>query len=320
VTDVTARRALLLGLGVLVLQFAFILSYLGALHSPAPHRIPVIVVAPQEVGRQVAEQLNAIPGQPMLASASDDVRVALASLRAGEAAGIYVVSAADTHDFAVVASGAGPSVATAVEDLFDAAAKLHDRTVSVHDAVPLNPGDADGLAGFYLVIGWVVGGCLFAVVLGATLPCAGWRLGATPLYALTSGLGGAAIADGVLGAIDGHFWSVTGIGVLVTLSATAVTIALQTLFGIIGIGLAAVILVILGIPSAGGAYPAALLPPFWRAVSGGLPNGAGTESLRRIVYFGTHGVTHPIVVLSVWIIGGVALALAGSALRTWARK
>jgi len=31
---------------VLLLQFAFILSYIGAFHSPSPHRIPVIVVAP----------------------------------------------------------------------------------------------------------------------------------------------------------------------------------------------------------------------------------------------------------------------------------
>ncbi|OBF36692.1 DUF3533 domain-containing protein [Mycobacterium sp. ACS1612] len=311
-TDGTARRAVLLGLGVLVLQLALILSCIGALHAPQPHRIPVIVVAAQDVSRQVADQLNAIPGQPLLASASDDVRVALASLRAGEAAGVYVVSAADTHDFAVVASAAGPSVASVVEDLFDTAAKVHDRTVSVHDAVPLDPGDAGGLAGFYLVIGWVVGGWLFAVLVGVT-PRAAWRLGAALGYALASGIGGAAIADTVLGAIDGHFWPVAGIGVLVTLSATAVTLALQTPFRLVGIGLAAVIFVILGVPSAGGASPPTVLPPFWRVIGGVLPNGAGTEALRRIVYFDANGLTQPIGVLAVWITAGVVATLAGAA-------
>jgi hypothetical protein len=305
VTDTAARRALLLGLGVLVLQLAFILSCIGALHAPRPHRIPVIVVAPQDVSRQVADQLNAIPGQPLQASASDDVRVALASLRAGQAAGVYVVSAADIHDFAAVASAAGPSVASAVEDLFDTAAKVHGRTVSVHDAVPLDAGDAGGITGFYLVIGWVVGGCLFAVVVGAAV----WRLAAALGYALASGIGGAVIADILLGAIDGHFWQVAGIGVLVTLSAATATLALQTRFRLVGIGLAAVIFVILGVPSAGGASPPPLLPPFWRAIGGVLPNGAGTDAIRRIVYFDANGLTHPIVVLAVWIVAGVVLTV-----------
>jgi hypothetical protein len=317
--DAIAPRTLLLGIGVLLLQFAFILSYIGAFHSPEPHQIPVIVVAQGEVAGQVVEQLNAIPGQPLKASASDDVRVALDSLRKGDTSGVYVVSGADSHDFAVVASGGGTSVATAVEDLFDAAAKQHDRTVSIQDAVPLDPGDARGLSGFYLVIGWAVGGYLFAAMLGvakgsrpATLPRAAWRLGATVPFALASGLGGAAIAEPVLGALNGHFWSVAGIGVLVTLSAATVTIALQTLFGVIGIGLTVVLFVILGNPSAGGAYQAPLLPPFWRAISSSLPNGAGTEAVRRIVYFGGNGVMHPIVVLVAWIAVGVVVTLAGS--------
>jgi hypothetical protein len=325
--DAIAPRTLLLGIGVLLLQFAFILSYIGAFHSPEPHQIPVIVVAQGEVAGQVVEQLNAIPGQPLKASASDDVRVALESLRKGDASGVYVVSAADSHDFAVVASGGGTSVATAVEDLFDAAAKQHDRTVSIQDAVPLDPGDARGLSGFYLVIGWAVGGYLFAAMLGvakgsrpATLPRAAWRLGATVPYALASGLGGAVIAEPVLGALNGHFWSVAGIGVLVTLSAATVTIALQTLFGVIGIGLTVVLFVILGNPSAGGAYQAPLLPPFWRAISSYLPNGAGTEAVRRFVYFDGHGVMHPIVVLAAWIIGGAALTLAASATMKRARQ
>jgi hypothetical protein len=128
------------------------------------------------------------------------------------------------------------------------------------------------------------------------------------------------IAEPVLSALSGHLWSVAGIGVLVTLSAATVTIALQTLFGVIGIGLTEVIFVILGNPSAGGAYQAPLLPPFWRAISSYLPNGAGTEAIRRIVYFEGHGVTNPIVVLAVWIVGGAVLTLAGSAIIKRARQ
>ena len=314
--DAIAPRTLLLGVGVLLLQFAFILSYLGAFHSPSPHQIPVIVVAPDQLAGSVVEHLNAIPGQPLKATASDDVRVALAALRSGETSGIYVVSAADSHDFAVVASGGGKALAMAVSDLFNEAAEKYNRTVSVNDAVPLDDGDERGMSGFYLVLGWAVGGLLFAAAVRRGV----WGLGAALLYALASGLGGAVIAGPVLGAVDGPFWSVAGIGTLVTLSVATVTIALQSLFGVIGIGLTVVIFVILGNPSAGGAYQAPMLPTFWRAISGYLPNSAGADAIRRIVYFESQGLTHPIVVLAAWIVGGVALTLVASAITKRARQ
>jgi uncharacterized phage infection (PIP) family protein YhgE len=147
-----------------------------------------------------------------------------------------------------------------------------------------------------------------------------WRLGATVPYALASGLGGATIAGPGLHALNHHFLQIAGIGVLVTLSAATVTIALQTLFGVIGIGLTVVIFVILGNPSAGGAYQAPLLPPFWRAISDYLPNGAGTDAIRRIVYFNGHGLIPPVVVLLVWVIGGAVLTLAASANMKRARQ
>ena len=65
---------------------------------------------------------------------------------------------------------------------------------------------------------------------------------------------------------------------------------------------------------------APLLPPFWRAISSYLPNGAGTEAVRRIVYFDGHGVMHPIVVLAAWIAMGVVVTLVGSAVVHRSRK
>jgi len=66
----------------------------------------------------------------------------------------------------------------------------------------------------------------------------------------------------------------------------AVTLAFQTLFGVIGIGITILVFVILGNPSGGGAYQPAVLPPFWRAISSALPNGAATDTVRRIVISG----------------------------------
>jgi hypothetical protein len=317
--DAIAPRTLVLGVGVLLLQFAFILSYIGAFHAPAPHRIPVTVVAPPQVAQQVVDRLNGIAGEPVNAATSGDVTAARTALTEGNTSAVYVVNPSAPADTLLVASGGGSSVATAVEQLFTQAAAQQQRTVSVQDVVPLQSGDARGLSGFYLVIGWAVGGYLFASMLGiakgarpANFQRALWRSGATVPYALASGVGGAAIAGPLLGAMNGHFWPIAGVGVLVSMAAATVTIALQTLFGVLGIGLTVIIFVILGNPSAGGAYQPGLLPPFWRAISSALPNGAGTDAIRRIVYFHGHGLTHNIVVLAIWVAAGVALALVSA--------
>lgn len=319
--DAVAPRTLALGVGVLLLQFAFILSYLGAFHSPTPHRIPVAVVAPAQVAGQVVERLNALSGDPVAASVATDENAARAALRTGDISGVYVLNPAGTQDRLLVASGGGTAVSAALEQVFTKVTAAQQRTVAVDDVIPLFSGDGRGLTGFYLVVGWVVGGYLFASMLGiakgsrpATFPRSVWRLGATVPYGLASGFGGAVVAEPILHAMNGHFWSIAGIGTLVTLSAATVTIALQILFGVIGIGLTVVIFVILGNPSAGGAYQPSVLPPFWRAISGWLPNGAGTDAIRRIVYFGGHGITHSIVVLVCWIVGGVVVSLVGAAM------
>ena len=40
------RRAAVLVIGVLLLQFGFVLSYVGAFHAPTPRDVPLAVVAP----------------------------------------------------------------------------------------------------------------------------------------------------------------------------------------------------------------------------------------------------------------------------------
>jgi hypothetical protein len=319
--DAVSPRTLLLGVGVLLLQMGFILSYIGAFHAPSPHHIPVTVVAPAQVSQSVIDKLNGIPGQPVQATAAGDEDTARRDLGTATTSAVYLINPAGTTDTLLVASAGGTSVSTAAEQIFGRVTQSQGRTLNVEDVVALEPGDARGLSGFYLVIGWAVGGYLFASMLGvskgarpATFPRSLWRLGATVPYGLASGIGGAVVAGPVLGALTGHLWALAGVGTLVVLAAATVTMAFQMLFGVLGIGLTVIVFVILGNPSAGGAYQPALLPPFWRAISSALPNGAGTDAVRRIVYFGGHGVGAPVTVLIAWSLAGILLTLAASAL------
>jgi hypothetical protein len=319
--DALAPRTLVLGVGVLLLQFGFILSYLGAFHAPTPQHIPVAVVAPAQASQSVVERLNNIAGQPLTATAAADEASARTALQTAATSAVYVVDPTGTDDRLLVASAGGTSVSGAVEQIFDRVAQSEGRVITVDDVVALEPGDGRGLSGFYLVIGWAVGGYLFASMLGiakgarpATFPRAVWRLGATLPYALASGIGGAIVAGPVLGALTGHLWALAGVGTLVVLAAATVTMAFQMLFGTLGIGLTVIVFVILGNPSAGGAYQPTLLPPFWRALHGVLPNGAGTDIVRRIIYFNSEGIAGPLLVLIVWAVAGILLTLGASAI------
>jgi hypothetical protein len=318
---VSARTALVIA-GVLLLQFGFILSYLGAFHAPRPRHIPVDIVAPAPAAAQLAARIGSLPGQPLRARVVTSEAAARRDVTGGTRSAALIINPAGQTDRLLVASGGGESIVTAVEQVARQAETARHRQLAVTDLVPLRPGDGRGLSGFYLVVGWIVGGYLMAALLGvakgarpANLRRALIRLGGVVPYAIASGLGGALIAGPVLGALTGHVLALWGLGALLVLAAAAVTMAFQVLFGVVGIGATVLLFVVLGNPSAGGAYQPSLLPPFWRALSGALPNGAGTDSVRRIVYFGGQGITTHLIVIAAYAAAGAVIALAAAALR-----
>jgi hypothetical protein len=322
IKDAVSARTVGLVLGVLLIQLAFVASYVGAFHKPTPHDVAVGVVAPAQQAAALKQQLRALSGHPLAPEIVEDRATAVARIKSTDLAAALVVDPSSTTDELLVASGGGASLVTALELIANRAEAQHGRTVTVTDIVPLQAGDARGLTGFYLVIGWLVGGYLVASLLGvakgarpATPRRAAIRLGATVPYALLSGLGGAFIVDQWLGALAGHFWALWGVGALLVLSAATVTMAFQTLFGTIGIGLTVLLFVVLGNPSAGGAYQTQMLPSLWRGVGGLIPNGAGTEAVRRIVYFDAHGVASRLWVIVAYIAVGVLVTAGASLLR-----
>jgi len=317
--DAVSIRTVSLIIGVLLLQIGFILSYVGAFHSPTPHRIPLAVVAPAPESSQVVTKLNLIPSAPLHATAASSLAAARRLIGDEAVSAALVINPAAKTDTLLIASADGSSVASAAEQIITAAEASQHRSVAVTDIVPLQHGDYHGLAGFYLVVGWAVGGYLVAALLGiasgarpATTPRTLNRLIAFVLYAIVSGLAGAIVVGPVLGALTGHLIALWWLGALLVFAVGAVTLAFQTLFGVIGIAVTILFFVILGNPSAGGAYQPALLPPFWRAISSALPNGAATDAVRRIVYFGGYDIGGHLIVLASYAVAGVVIAIIGS--------
>ncbi|MEU1227273.1 DUF3533 domain-containing protein [Streptomyces sp. NPDC005828] len=319
---VTPRTALLV-VGVFALQLLFITSYVGALHNPKPTDVPFGVVAPQQqVATVVADQLGKLPGDPF------DPRVVATEAEARdqmlnrEIDGALIVDPRGRTDTLLVASGGGKVLSATLEAMITTLEAANQRLVRTVDVAPSSSQDFNGLSAFYLVIGWCVGGYICAAILAisagarpANRERAIIRLGALALYAALGGLGGAIIVGPILGALPGSVAALWGLGTLVVFAVGAATLALQSVFGIVGIGLAILLIVIAGNPSAGGAFPLPMLPPFWRAIGPYLPPGAGTWAARSIAYFKGNDMTASMVVLSVWAMVGAAVTLVVSSVK-----
>ncbi|MFJ2258997.1 DUF3533 domain-containing protein [Streptomyces sp. NPDC087844] len=320
VKDAVTPRATLLVIGVVALQLLFIASYVGALHHPKPKDVAFGVVAPGAAAGQTVARLEKLPGDPLDPRTLADEATARERIANRDIDGALLVDPGGTTDTLLVASGGGKTLSNALISLTTELEKDQGRTVRTVDVAPADAQDANGLTPFYLVVGWCVGGYLCASALAisagarpANLRRAVIRLAAMALVAIVGGLGGAVIVGPVLGALPGSVAALWGLGALITFAVGAATLALQCVFGIVGIGVAVLLVVILGNPSAGGALPPPMLPPFWKAIGPTLPPGAGTWAARSIAYFKSNDITTSMLVLAAWAALGTAITLtAGS--------
>ncbi|MGW0008439.1 DUF3533 domain-containing protein [Streptomyces tendae] len=329
VKDAVTPRATLLVLGVIALQLLFIASYVGALHDPRPKDVPFGVVAPgaaAAAGRTV-DRLERLPGSPLDPRTVADEASARRQIMNREIDGALIMNPEGGRDTLLVASGGGTVLATTLEGIVGKAEQAERRTVRVVDTAPASPHDFDGLSSFYLVVGWCVGGYLCASILAISTGArpanprrAAIRLIVMALVAIVGGLGGAVIVGPILGALPGSVVDLWGLGALITFAVGAATLALQGVFGIVGIGLAILLVVIAGNPSAGGAFPLPMLPPFWKAIGPWLPPGAGTWTARSIAYFKGNDVTASLLVLWAWAVAGTVITMLAAVLPRGGRQ
>ncbi|MFJ4684088.1 DUF3533 domain-containing protein [Streptomyces sp. NPDC091377] len=322
VRDAVTPRATLLVVGVVALQLLFIASYVGALHDPKPKDVPFGVVAPAATAERTATRLDRLAGSPLDARVVTDEASARDQILNRDLDGALITDPARPTDTLLVASGGGTVLAASLERLVGTVEKSEGRAIRTVDVAPTSSQDFNGLSSFYLVVGWCVGGYLCASILAISTGArpanprrALIRLGAMALVSVVGGLGGALIVGPILDALPGGVAALWGLGALITFAVGAATLALQGVFGIVGIGLAILLVVIAGNPSAGGAFPYPMLPPFWQAIGPALPPGAGTWAARSISYFDGNHLTASLLVLSAWALAGIVVTMLAATLR-----
>jgi hypothetical protein len=306
-----ARAAARLALGGLVLLFAFTALYVTAFHAPRPKGLDIGFVGTP------AQALRAQRALDAAADGGFDVRrypseaAARAALLDTTVRGVVVAGAPRERVLVAQALGAAPTE-TVTQALVGLSARTGAPAV-VQDLRPLPAGDRRGLSSLFTVIGTLIPSLVF----GALLSMVGRRLDArarwtaVAAYAVLAGLVAAFNVDVLVGALPGDFAGIALVCGLLALAVSAAAHGLGHLAGPAGIAFAVVMLMLLGVSTAGGAVTYEFEPGFYGALSQLLPPGAALTAVRNVRYFDWAATLAPLVVLGAWAAGGLALGLLG---------
>lgn len=303
------------------------LGLVSAFHAPSPHDLSLKIVGPTQVVSQIATGLDKT--KEFSATHTDVVSEARSSVRNRDVDGAIRVDvhaaavansdpaatapAASKPTFTVttyVANAAGRSQAAAVEAVGAKIASQLGASSTVVDVAPLAATDSLGTTLFYILTYSSLGGYLTIIVLTQVNPRARLRtkfaaVAGVSIVAPLLTFGLASIWVGDYGASFGTIVGLLGVDALSVFTVGTLAILIQSLLGNAAIfGLMAAV-VMLNFPSAGGAVPASMLPPFWQFMHQ-IWFGAGAyESFRSIVYFGGAGVAHWLLQLLAWTAGAI---------------
>jgi hypothetical protein len=210
----------------------------------------------------------------------------------------------------LVAQALGAGAAETVTGALDAAAR---GSAVVRDLRPLPPSDRRGLSSLFTVIGTLIPSLVFGVLLsvfGRALP-GRVRWGAVVTYAVLAGVVAAFNGDVLVGALEAHFVGIAVVSGLLALAVSAAAHGLGHLGGERGIVAAILLLMLLGVSSAGGAVGYQFEPRFYGTLSQLLPPGAALTAVRNVEYFDWAATLAPLTVLGAWAFGGLTVGLLG---------
>jgi hypothetical protein len=295
---------------ILVAGVALAVSFVGAFHDPRPHQMPVGVVAPPaQVSRLQAAATAHDPGALSL-RAYPSAAAATTAIRDRTVDGAVVPGAGHTR--LLVASAAGSQTVLTMQRVFSPTTLR--TAVTTTDLAPLPASDRAGLGPFFFVLTLVIPSLLIAVAMTAIvkgLPVRD-RIAGAAAFAVVIGLVDAALSGVVYSSLGGSFLELAGIGALISFAVSSATVGLGRLLGPLGIVLAALGVLVVGVPASGAAVGPAFVPSFFAALHPILPMGEGLDAVRNAVYFSWHATWGRLALLGGWALLGIAMAAIGS--------
>lgn len=190
-------------------------------------------------------------------------------------------------------------------------AQLNAKTAKIVEvrAFPKADSKGTGLAAGALPI--ALGGWIGAVAIANMIKGKRQKFAAVISFAVIGGLGLVAVIQYGIGTFDGNYF-LTSLGAMLGIAATGFfVLGILEVLGNPGLGIAAVLLILLGNPLSGLASAPEMLPTGWGALGQLLPPGATGTLLRNIAFFNGHAIAYPLTVLLAYVVIGMLLFKIG---------
>ncbi len=301
-------------LGGLLILVALIGLIGTAIKNPRPHDIRVGLVGPPPATQQISSGFAAnLPGAFQFTSyRSEDA--ARAAIDSRSVDGALLLGPGGPR--LIVAGAAGDTVTGVISGAFTNAFKAQGQTVTVETVHPFAGGDPHGLILFFVILGVFISTLVAQALVGLRSDAGfGMRLALVAVYAVIAALVGMGMGTWLAGDYGSGFWVATGLVALASAAVGAVVAGSGRLLGAAGVGLAALMVVLLDLVSSGGPLGSQLLPDFYRWLAPGMPVAQLYSGMRGALYFDNADIGVSIAVLSAWLAGGVVLMLLGELVR-----
>jgi hypothetical protein len=295
-------------IGGLLLLIA-LLGLIGtAIRDPRPHDITVGLVGPASAVQQISAAFGTNAPGAFQFTTYDSELDARAALDSRAVDGVLVLGSPPRL---IVAGAAGDAATGVITAALTNVFKPQGVTPEVEVVHPFAAGDAHGLILFFVVVAVIVSALVSqALLLGIAGDTGlGTRLTVAVVFALLAGITAMGTAAWIADDYASGFWTAVGLVMLGALAVGTVVAGCARLLGPPGIGLAALVVVLLGLVSSGGPVGSQLLPDFYRALAPWMPAGPLYSALRGALYFDGAGLGTPLLVLFGWIAGGLVLML-----------
>ena len=305
-----AQTALGVGLIGIVLSCLFAASLVVAVGRPRPRAVPVAAVGDAGARHAVAGAL--------VKAAGGGIEIRFYATESGAVRAISnqhmyaAVISSERGPKLLVSSASSGSVAHALETVAAGLAARSALKLAVDDLHPLPAGDPQGLVLLYAIIATMLLGFVTTFLIQVNAPSLAlsqW-LGCITFLAIIGSLAVTLTMGPILGGLPGSFpalWVALSGWVAICSLIARTMLALVGRFAVVP---TVTIIVILGIPSSGAAVGRPLLPAFYRAIGGWLPDGATADVTRTIAYFPEHEHLAPIVIETLWLASSLAALIA----------
>ncbi|MFE2020095.1 ABC transporter permease [Streptomyces sp. NPDC059499] len=277
----------------------------------APRDLPVGIAGNAPAADRLQEQLERREGAFEI-HRYDDAPAARAAIQDRVVYGAVVATGKGPH--LLTASAASPAVSQLLREVVTAAAPPGSE-VPVTDVVAAPDTDPRGSVLGASILPLALAGVASGAVV-TLMKLRGARAAVTLTgVAVLVGVAATAVAHSWLGVITGDWWAEAGAIGLTVVAIGAAVAGLAALIGTPGIGLGALLMVLLGNPFSGVTSAPEMLPEPVGMIGQWLPPGAGGSLLRSVAFFDGSAAGGAMVTLAVWAALGLTAVLIGGRTR-----